>query len=77
MSKHWTLGKFIALKTQPVTLLEKRKSKVEIMINLIKLNDDIPVCVAATVDDLQIFKLQISDSMSNYLTSVVQHLKRG
>ena len=77
MSKHWTLGKFIALKTQPVTLLGKRKSKVEIVINLIKLNDDIPVCVAATVDDLQIFKLQISDSMSNYLTSVVQHLKRG
>ena len=56
---------------------EKRKSKIEIMTNFIKLNDEIPVCVAATVDDLQIFKLQISDSMSNYLTSVVQHLKRG
>ena len=56
---------------------EKRKSNIEIMANFIKLNDEIPVCVAATVDDLQIFKLQISDSMSNYLTSVVQHLKRG
>ena len=54
---------------------EKRKSKVEIMTNFIKLNDEIPVCVAATVDDLQVLKLQISDSMSNYLTSVVQHLK--
>ena len=47
------------------------------MTNFIKLNDEIPVCVAATVDDLQVFKLQISGSMSNYLTSVVQHLKRG
>ena len=56
---------------------EKRKSNIEIMANFIKLNDEIPVCVAATVDDLQIFKLQISDSMSNYLTSVVQHLKKG
>ena len=54
---------------------EKRKPKVEIMTNFIKLNDEIPVCVAATVDDLQVLKLQISDSMSNYLTSVVQHLK--
>ena len=54
---------------------EKRKSKVEIMTNFIKLNDEIPVCVAATVDDLQVLKLQISDSMSNFLTSVVQHLK--
>ena len=54
---------------------EKRKPKVEIMTNFIKLNDEIPVCVAATVDDLQVLKLQISDSMSNFLTSVVQHLK--
>ena len=53
---------------------EKRKSTVEIMTDFIKLNDEIPVWVAATVDDLQVLKLQISD-MSNYLTSVVQHLK--
>ena len=52
-----------------------RKSKVGIMTDFIKLNDEIPVFVAATVDDLQVLKLQISDSMSNYLTSVVQHLK--
>ena len=45
------------------------------MTNFIKLNDEIPVCVAATVDDLQVLKLQISDSMSAYFTSVVQHLK--
>ena len=37
--------------------------------------DEISVCVAATVDDLQDLKLQISDSMSAYFTSVVQHLK--
>ena len=54
---------------------EKRKSKVEIMTDSIKLNDEIPVCVAATVDDLQLLNLQISDSMSNYLISVLQHLK--
>ena len=54
---------------------EKRKSKVEIMTDFIKLNDEIPVCVAATVDDLQVLKLQISESMSAYFTSVVQHLK--
>ena len=54
---------------------EKRKSKVEIMTDFIKLNDKIPVCVAATVDDLQVLKLKISDSMSAYSTSVVQHLK--
>ena len=54
---------------------EKRKSKVEIMTDFIKLNDEIPVWVAATVDDLEVLKLQISDNMSNYLTSVVQHLK--
>ena len=54
---------------------EIRKSKVEIITDFIKLNDEIPVCVAATVDDLQVLKLQISDSMSNYLTSGVQHLK--
>ena len=41
----------------------------------IKLNDEIPVCVAATVDDLQVLKLQTIDSMSVYFTSVVQHLK--
>ena len=54
---------------------EKRKSKVAIMTNFIKLNDEIPVCVTATVDDLPILKLQISDSMSDYFTSVVQNLK--
>ena len=45
------------------------------MTDSIKLNDEIPVCVAATVDDLQLLNLQISDSMSNYLISVLQHLK--
>ena len=45
------------------------------MTDFIKLNDEIPVCVIATVDDLQALKLQISDNISNYLTSVVQHLK--
>ena len=54
---------------------EKRKSKVEIITDFIKLNDEIPVRVATTVDDLQVLKLQISDSMSAYFTSVVQHLK--
>ena len=54
---------------------EKRKSKVEIMTDFIKLNYEIPVCVATTVDDLQVLKLQISESMSTYFTSVVQHLK--
>ena len=52
---------------------EKRKSKVEIMTGFIKLNDEIVVCVAVTVDDLQVLKLQTSDSMSAYFTSVVQH----
>ena len=42
---------------------------------LLKLNDEILVCVAATVDDLPLLKLQISDSLSNYLTTVVQYLK--
>ena len=45
------------------------------MADFIKLNDETPVCVAATVDDLQDLKLQISDSMSAYFTSVVWHLK--
>ena len=54
---------------------EKRKSKVEIMTNFIKLNDETPVCVAATVNDLQVLKLKVSGSMSAYFTSVVQHLK--
>ena len=54
---------------------EKRKSKVAIMTNFIKLNDEIPVCVTATVDDLPILKLQISDNISDYFTSVVQNLK--
>ena len=45
------------------------------MTDFINLNDEIPVCVAATVDDLQVLKLQISDSMSAYFASVVQHLK--
>ena len=54
---------------------EKRKSKVEIMTDFNKSNDEIPVCLAAKVDDLQDPKLQISDSMSAYFTSVVQHLK--
>ena len=30
----------------------------------IKLNDEIPVRVAVTIDDLQVMKSQISDSMS-------------
>ena len=55
--------------------VKKMKSKVEIMTDFIKLNDELPVCVAPTVDDLQVLKLQISDSMSAYFTSVVQHLK--
>ena len=42
--------------------------KVEIMTDFIKLNGGIPVCVAATVDDLQVPKLQISESMSTYFT---------
>ena len=46
------------------------------MTDFIKLNDEIPVFVAATVDDLQVLKLQISDSMSAYFTSVLQHLKK-
>ena len=45
------------------------------MADFIKLNDEIPVCVAATVDDLQDLKLKISDSMSADFTSVVRHLK--
>ena len=45
------------------------------MMDFIKLNDEIPICVAAAVDDLQALKLQISDSISNYLTSMAQHLK--
>ena len=45
------------------------------MTDFIKLNDEIVVCVAVTVDDLQVLKLQTSDSMSAYFTSVVQHLK--
>ena len=40
------------------------------MADFIKLNDEIPVCVATTVNDLQDLKLQISDSMSGYFTSV-------
>ena len=44
------------------------------MTDFIKLNE-IPVCIAATVDDLQVLKLQIKDSMSAYFTSMVQHLK--
>ena len=34
------------------------------MADFIKLNHEIPVCIAATVDDLQDLKSQISDSMS-------------
>ena len=49
--------------------------EVEIITDFIKLNGEIPVCVAATVDDLQVPKLQISESMSTYFTSVAQHLK--
>ena len=45
------------------------------MTDFIKLNGEIPICVAATVDDLQALKLQISDSLSSYLTSVARHLK--
>ena len=42
--------------------------KVEIITDFIELNGEIPVCVAATVDDLQVPKLQISESMSTYFT---------
>ena len=45
------------------------------MTNFIKLYNEIPVCIAATVDNLQDLKLQISDSMSAYCTSVEQHIK--
>ena len=45
------------------------------MADFIKLNDEISVCVATTVNDLQDLKLQISDSMSGYFTSVEQYLK--
>ena len=34
----------------------------------IKLNDEIPVCVAVTVHDLQVAKSKISDSMSALLS---------
>ena len=34
----------------------------------IKLNDEIPVCVAVTVHDLQVTKSKISDSMSALLS---------
>ena len=53
----------------------KRETKVEIMTDFIKLNDEVPVCVAATVYDLQVLKLQISDNMSAYCASDIQHLK--
>ena len=49
--------------------------EVEIITDFIKLNGEIPVCVTATVDDLQVLKLQISESMSTYFTSVAQQLK--
>ena len=45
------------------------------MTNFIKLNDETPVCVAATIDDLHVSELQKSDSTSAYFTSVVQHPK--
>ena len=45
------------------------------MTDFIKLYDEIPVCVVVTVHDSQVLKLQISDSMSAYITSVVQYLK--
>ena len=54
----------------------KRKSKLKIMTDFIKLYDEIPVCVVVTVRDSQVLKLQISDSMSAYITSVVQYLKQ-
>ena len=52
--------------------IKKKKSKVEIMTGFIKTNDQIPVFVAAPVDDLQVLKLQISENMSAYFKS-----KRG
>ena len=45
------------------------------MTGFLRLSDKIAVCVAATVNDLQVLKLQISDSMSNHLALAVQHLK--
>ena len=42
------------------------------MTGFIKTNDQIPVFVAAPVDDLQVLKLQITENMSAYFTS-----KRG
>ena len=39
-------------------ILHLKKSKVEIMTDFTKLNDEIPVCVAATVDNLQVMKLK-------------------
>ena len=48
---------------------EKRKSKVEIMADFIKLNDEIPICVGARVDDLQDLKLQISEHVCLFYIS--------
>ena len=42
------------------------------MTGFIKTNDQIPVFVAAPVDDLQVLKLQTTENMSAYFTS-----KRG
>ena len=39
-------------------ILHLKKSKVEMMTDFTKLNDEIPVCVAATVDNLQVMKLK-------------------
>ena len=75
MSSFLPLRKAVAVKVKKGRDSEERKSKVEVMTDFIKLNDKIPVCVAAIVDDLHALELQISDSMPNYLTSVVQHLK--
>ena len=58
MSSFLPLRKAVAVKVKKGRDSEERKSKVEVMTDFIKLNDEIPVCVAATVDDLQALKLQ-------------------
>ena len=47
------------------------------MTDFFKLIDEIPICVAATVDDLQELKLQISDRISNYPYTSGTISKRG
>ena len=58
MSSFLPLRKAVVVKVKKGRDSEERKSKVEVMTDFIKLNDKIPVCVAAAVDDLQALKLQ-------------------